>query len=54
VLYGFTKLQRKIKGNPDQGWRARYGADGTEEWAKGEPSAESAEAYGEARRLAHA
>ena len=22
VLYGFTKLQRKIMGNPDQGWRA--------------------------------
>jgi NADH-quinone oxidoreductase subunit B len=54
VLYGFTKLQRKIKGNPEQGWRARYGADGTEEWAKGEPGLESAEAYGEARRLVHA
>ena len=26
VLYGFTKLQRKILGNPDQGWRARYNA----------------------------
>ena len=22
VLYGFTKLQRKILGNPDQGWRS--------------------------------
>ncbi len=22
VLYGFTKLQRKIQGNADQGWRA--------------------------------
>ena len=28
VLYGFTKLQRKIQGNPDQGWRARYDAAG--------------------------
>jgi NADH-quinone oxidoreductase subunit B len=56
VLYGFTKLQRKIQGNPDQGWRARYGAEGTEEWARGgprsEPSAEAAEAYLAARRLA--
>ncbi len=26
VLYGFTKLQRKIMGNPDQGWRQRYDA----------------------------
>ena len=37
VLYGFTKLQRKIQGNPDQGWRARYQAEGTEEWARGGP-----------------
>jgi len=55
VLYGFTKLQRKIQGNPDQGWRARYGAHGTEEWARGgprsEPSAEAAEAYLAAREL---
>jgi len=55
VLYGFTKLQRKIQGNPDQGWRARYGAAGTEEWARGgprsEPSAEAAEAYLAARGL---
>src|SRR3954453_6055657 len=55
VLYGFTKLQRKIQGNPDQGWRARYGAGGTEEWARGgpgsEPSAEAAEAYEAARGL---
>ena len=35
VLYGFTKLQRKIMGNPDQGWRQRYNAAGTEEWARG-------------------
>ena len=35
VMYGFTKLQRKIQGNPDQGWRQRYNAVGTEEWARG-------------------
>ena len=56
VLYGFTKLQRKIQGNPDQSWRGRYNAAGTEEWARGgprsEPSAEAATAYEEARELA--
>lgn len=56
VLYGFNKLQRKIMGNPDQGWRARYDAQGTEEWARGgpasKPSAESDEAYEIARELA--
>jgi NADH-quinone oxidoreductase subunit B len=56
VMYGFSKLQRKIMGNPDQGWRARYNAAGTEEWARGgprsEPSAEAAAAYEEARGLA--
>ncbi len=55
VLYGFTKLQRKIQGNPDQGWRSRYQASGTEEWARGgpasQPSAEAAEAYLAAREL---
>jgi len=55
VLYGFTKLQRKIMGNPDQGWRQRYNAVGTEEWARGgprsAPSPEAAEAYEAARRL---
>jgi len=58
VLYGFTKLQRKIQGNPDQGWRQRYSAAGTEEWARGgprsEPSAEAAEAYLAARELIRA
>jgi NADH-quinone oxidoreductase subunit B len=58
VLYGFTKLQRKIMGNPDQGWRARYRAHGTEEWARGgprsEPSAEAAEAYEATRELIRA
>ena len=38
VMYGFTKLQRKIMGNPDQGWRQRYSAAGTEEWARGGPA----------------
>jgi NADH-quinone oxidoreductase subunit B len=56
VMYGFNKLQRKIIGNPDQGWRARYNAQGTEEWARGgpasKPSVESAEAYELARELA--
>src|SRR3954470_7003013 len=54
VLYGFTKLQRKIMGNPDQSWRRRYEAYGTEEWARGgprsEPSPEAAQAYAEAKR----
>jgi NADH-quinone oxidoreductase subunit B len=56
VMYGFTKLQRKIMGNPDQGWRQRYNAKGTEEWARGgprsEPSPEAAAAYEQARELA--
>jgi NADH-quinone oxidoreductase subunit B len=53
VLYGFNKLQRKIQGNPDPGWRQRYRAAGTEEWARGGPaslpSAEALEAYEAAR-----
>lgn len=55
VMYGFNKLQRQIMGNPDQGWRQRYDAVGTEEWARGgpasQPSAEAAEAYELARGL---
>ena len=55
VMYGFNKLQRKIIGEPDQGWRQRYNAAGTEEWARGgpasKPSPEAAEAYGAAREL---
>ncbi|HVY95723.1 MAG TPA: NADH-quinone oxidoreductase subunit B family protein [Solirubrobacterales bacterium] len=54
VLYGFTKLQRKIQGNPDPGWRRRYNAEGTEEWARGGPRSEPSdielEAYEQARR----
>ena len=33
LLYGIIKLQDKIKGQPDLGWRERYGAEGTEEVA---------------------
>lgn len=55
VMYGFSKLQRKIQGNPDQGWRQRYNAAGTEEWARGgprsAPSPEAAAAYEQAREL---
>ena len=34
LLHGFNKLQRMIRGDPDLGWRQRYNADGTEEWAR--------------------
>jgi NADH-quinone oxidoreductase subunit B len=33
LLYGIIKLQNKIKGQPDLGWRERYRAEGTEEVA---------------------
>jgi NADH-quinone oxidoreductase subunit B len=33
LMYGLIKLQNKIKGEPDMGWRARYQAEGTEEVA---------------------
>jgi len=53
VLYGFNKLQRKIQGEPDPGWRRRYNAAGTEEWARGGPAStpnpKAAEAYQTAR-----
>ena len=55
LLYGFTKLQQKIVGNPEPGWRSRYNAHGTEEWARGgpasKPSAEALEAYQRAREV---
>ena len=57
LIYGFNKLQRKVLGNPDPGWRKRYNAEGTEEWARGrsgEPTAEEREAYERARELAAA
>ncbi len=54
LLYGFNKLQRMIQGNPDQGWRRRYNAIGTEEWARddviaGQPSDAAEAAYARAR-----
>jgi NADH-quinone oxidoreductase subunit B len=36
LLHGFNKLQRLVVGRPDLGWRQRYNAVGTEEWARGE------------------
>ena len=57
LLYGFNKLQRMILGNPDPGWRRRYNAIGTEEWARpatGSASKEEAEAYDAARELSTA
>lgn len=52
LLYGFNKLQRKIQGNPDMGWRSRYNANGTEEWARGENGIPSPEAVEAANRFA--
>ena len=55
LLSGFNKLQRMIQGNPDPGWRRRYNAIGTEEWARdGAPSPreEERDAYAAARDLA--
>jgi NADH-quinone oxidoreductase subunit B len=51
LLHGFNKLQRLIKGNPDLGWRQRYNAVGTEEWARGESGSPSPEALEAARRI---
>jgi NADH-quinone oxidoreductase subunit B len=31
LIYGIMKLQDKIMGQPDLGWRERYNAHGTEE-----------------------
>jgi NADH-quinone oxidoreductase subunit B len=57
LLYGFNKLQRQIVGKPDPGWRQRYNAAGTEEWARedlitDQPSEAALAAYGRARDLA--
>ena len=46
LLHGFNKLQRLVRGKPDLGWRQRYNAVGTEEWARfetGEPTPEAIE-----------
>lgn len=39
LMYALIKLQRKIKGNPELGWRARYDAYGTEEYPYGKAGA---------------
>jgi NADH-quinone oxidoreductase subunit B len=52
LIFGFNKLQRMIQGNPDPGWRRRYNAIGTEEWARGavaEPTETERAAYAVAR-----
>jgi NADH-quinone oxidoreductase subunit B len=54
LLHGFNKLQKQIRGNPDLGWRQRYNAAGTEEWARHEPGTPNAEALEAARRVAAA
>jgi NADH-quinone oxidoreductase subunit B len=57
LIYGFNKLQRQIMGNPDIGWRRRYNALGTEEWARGlpdEPTEEEVAAYQRAREISAA
>jgi NADH-quinone oxidoreductase subunit B len=38
LLHGVLKLQRMIQGRPDLGWRSRYNAIGTEEWARTPPA----------------
>lgn len=42
LLHGVLKLQRMIQGQPDLGWRERYGAVGTEEWPYGRSNAPQA------------
>jgi NADH-quinone oxidoreductase subunit B len=56
LLYGFNKLQRMIQGHPDPGWRTRYNAHGTEEWARdlGAVTPEALDAYAAAREIAEA
>jgi len=46
LLHGVLKLQRMIQGNPDLGWRRRYNAIGTEEWARPLTSAAAADTKG--------
>ncbi|MGZ5342490.1 MAG: NADH-quinone oxidoreductase subunit B [Solirubrobacterales bacterium] len=52
LLHGFNKLQRLVKGKPDLGWRRRYNAEGTEEWARLETGGPSPEALASAQRIA--
>jgi NADH-quinone oxidoreductase subunit B len=52
LIFGINKLQRMIQGNPDPGWRRRYNAIGTEEWARGpigQPTEAERAAYAAAR-----
>jgi NADH-quinone oxidoreductase subunit B len=52
LIYGINKLQRAIQDNPDPGWRRRYNAIGTEEWARGarvQPTEAERAAYDAAR-----
>jgi NADH-quinone oxidoreductase subunit B len=56
LLHGFNKLQRLVKGKPDLGWRQRYNASGTEEWARlesGVPTKEAIERAAEAIKVAN-
>jgi NADH-quinone oxidoreductase subunit B len=32
LLHGVLRLQRKVQGDPELGWRTRYHGEGTEEW----------------------
>ena len=55
VLHGLNKLQKLIRGQPDLGWRQRYNAVGTEEWARfeeGKPTKEALERAAAAIRVA--
>jgi NADH-quinone oxidoreductase subunit B len=56
LLHGFNKLQRMIQKGPDLGWRRRYNATGTEEWARlesGSPAPEAIEAAARAMEPKH-
>jgi NADH-quinone oxidoreductase subunit B len=52
LLHGFNKLQKLVRGDPELGWRDRYNARGTEEWAQLEDGKPSAEALEAAQRIA--
>jgi NADH-quinone oxidoreductase subunit B len=46
LVYGILKLRAMVMAKPDEGWRARYGGRGTEEFAESElevPEAEHAD-----------
>jgi NADH-quinone oxidoreductase subunit B len=44
LTYGILKLRAMILARPDQGWRARYGGKGTEEFVESELDIEAARA----------